>query len=75
MNPKDIFISLTANRTESLYNTECHLCLLKWSVTARVNRSISGVRGACTHVPAGHTSNAILNTLKMIKTAVDTTEV
>lgn len=42
---------------------ECHSCLLKWSVTAHISRSVSGVRSACTHVSAGHTSNAILTLL------------
>lgn len=63
-NPKGIFIS--RNSVESLYSNECHLCLLKLSVTAHVSRSGSGKRSSCTHAPAGHTSNTILNTFKLI---------
>lgn len=34
------FTNWQQNSIESLYNNECHLCLLKWSVTAGGNRSL-----------------------------------
>lgn len=60
------FTNWQQDSVESLYNNECHLCLLKWSVTAHVSRSVSGERCSLTHAPAGHTSNTILNTFKLI---------